>query len=410
MLETSFKKEVRLYEFTAGDGRLYRLSYPNRWLVPVEISQCEEFATFEYNINELEPLENMRSRPLLDRLRLLINVAGLEELKEEYSFSLSPDNLYEDRNLEPLVLMRDLISEDNRHDFVAEYRALAGTMLVTKYSFADYLEGGQELCKKSKRIKELLGAQTTQEIQNILKTKYEVEQKRIQKQKVLIDRRQKRFLQISAPVCFVLFLAGAAAAYMYFVVVPFDNALLNANRAFLRENFDSAIDTLRPIDPTRMEREERFQLARAYIIAESLTPAQRAHILSDITLLTDDNLLLFWIAIGRLEHESAIDLAMRIGDDELLLYALVKYEVAVQMDQTLPGQERMDLLASLNHQIDSLRRQQEDRRLALEEEAAAQALLDESEQLDEPEEYENGEQEDDVEDETADPEEEGGQS
>ena len=406
-METTLKREVRLYELTAGDGRLYRLAYPSRWLVPVKISQSEEFAVFEYNLKELEPLENMRSRPLLDRLRLLINVAGLEELKEEYSFSLSPDNLYEDLNLEPLVLMRDLVSEDNRHDFVAEYKALAGTMLASKYSFADYLEGGEKLCRKSKRIKELLDAQTTQEVQNILKEKYERERQRIQTQKVLIDRRQKRFLTIVAPVCFVLFLAGAAAAaYMHFIVLPFENALLTANRAFLRENFDGAIDVLRPIDPTRMEREERFQLARAYIIAESLTPAQRAHILSDITLLTDDNLLLFWIYVGRLEHENAIDMAMRIGDDELLMYALVKYEVAVRMGHDGPGQERADLLDSLNQQIDTLRRRQEERRLELEEEAAALALA-EAEAAALLDEYEDYEYENEYEEDA--PEEEGGQ-
>jgi len=370
-LERKLKQEVRLYDIAAGDGRLYRLSYPNRWLVPAQITEDEELAIFEYNLEELEPLEYLRGRPVIDRLRLLINIAQLEGLTEQYSFSVSPKNLYIDRNLEPMVLTRDLTSEDNRHNFVQEYIALASTLLAPKYSFEDYLEGGNSLCKNSDRIKELPLAGAATEIRNILKKQYEREEEIIRTQKILIDRRQRRFLQIVAPVCFVLFLVGAGfALYMHQVVLAREHAMLTANRAFLQEDFDRAIDALRPIDPMQMEREERFQLARAYIIAESLSPEQRAHILSGITLMTEDNILIYWISIGRMDYYNAIDIAMRVGDDELLLYALVKYEVSVQMDATRPGEERVALLADLNRQIDALRRNQEERREAVEESLA----------------------------------------
>lgn len=362
------KKEVRLYDLVAGDGRLYRLSYPNRWLVPVEIAQDGELAIFTYDLEGLRPLQDLRKRPLTDRLRFLINVAQLETLTDQYSFSITPENLYADYNLEPLVLMRDLKSDENRRDFAQEYRALAATLLAPKYSFADYLEGGADLFKKSSRLKEFPAEGTVLEVLGLLKKQYEREEEIIRGQKVLVDRRQRRFLRIAAPVCFVLFILGAGLAlYMHQVVLAHETALVAANRAFLREDFDSAIDALRPIDPMQMGREERYQLARAYIISESLSPAQRAHILSGITLMTDDNLLLYWISIGRMEFYDAIDIAMRVGDDELLMFALVNHEVAVQLDTTRSGEEKAALLAEINRQIEALSRSQEERRVALEE-------------------------------------------
>jgi type VII secretion protein EssB len=364
------KKETRLYDLAAGEGRLYRLSYPNRLFVPVKITADEESAAFEYNLDELEPLENLRARPIIDRLRLLINIAGLESLSEEYSFSLAPDNLCVDRNLQPLILARDLLLEDNRHDFTEEYKALAGTLLASRYKFADYLEGGGGLYKKNKRLKGLPGASTVTGIRDILKAQYEKEAEINRTKKVLIDRRQRRFLRTAAPVCFVLFVLGAALAwYMNFVVLSHQSALLTANRAFLRENFDGAIDALRHIDPMSMAKEERYQLARAYVISESLSPQQRAQVLSGITLMTDDNLLLYWISLGRLKYDDAMDIAMRVGDDELLIYALLTYEVSVQIDTTRSGEEKTRLLSDLNQQIEALRKRQEEKQNAVDEDA-----------------------------------------
>ena len=372
------KQEVRLYDLAAGEGRLYRLSYPNRWLAPVEITEDGESAIFAYKLEGLEPLDRLRKRTLSDRLRFLVNIAGLESLTTEYSFSLKPDNLYIDHNLNPQIIMRDLHSENNKHDFVQEYIALAATLLAPKYSFEDYLEGGSGLCKKNSRTKDFPTAETTLEILNNLKKQYAREEEIIRTQKVMVDRRQRRFLRIAAPVCFALFLIGAGLTfYMSQIVLAQETALLTASRAFLREDFDGAIDALHRVDPANMGREERYQLARAYIIAESLSPAQRTHILSGITLMTDDNILLYWISVGRMEFLDAIDIAMRVGDDELLLFALVGYEVAIQLDTTMTGEEKTALLSDINRQIEGLSRNQEERRTALEEAELAELLAEE---------------------------------
>jgi uncharacterized membrane protein YukC len=83
--------------------------------------------------------------------------------------------------------------------------------------------------------------------------------------------------------------------------------------------------------------------------------------------MTDDNLLLYWIQLGRIEYGAAIDTAKRIGDDELLLYGLVKYEMSVQLDTTMTGDEKESLLSSLNQQTEALKRSQEEKQKAIDE-------------------------------------------
>jgi uncharacterized membrane protein YukC len=62
----------------------------------------------------------------------------------------------------------------------------------------------------------------------------------------------------------------------------------------------------------------------------------------------------YWIHLGRLEFEQSVDIARRLGDDELLLFAYLKQEVFVRQNINLPGEERTALLAYLVNAIDTL--------------------------------------------------------
>lgn len=365
------KKTVKLFDLHAGADRLYRLKYPSRWLVPVDTSADEENAVFLFDIKELEPALSLRKAPLVDRLRFLANTAGLFEAHAEYAFDLSPENLYADRNLEPKIVMRDLAGEpQDGPDFTEQYRALAGTLLAPRYSYEDYLRGGAGLYKKKRRLKKLPLLHSVDELERFFQDQYTAELQRLRRTKAYVNRRRYRVLMILTPLFALLFaLSGVAAWYLYTRELPFQQTLLAAEHSFVREDYDGAIDALREVEPADIPKEERFQLARAYVISESLSQEQKRNILSGLTLQTEDNLLLYWIQLGRIEYAAAIDTAQRIGDDELLLYALVKYEVAVQADNTMTGEEKVNLISSLDQQIEALRKKQEEKEQTLAEAA-----------------------------------------
>lgn len=353
--QNTLESSIKLFDLTAGADKLYRLIYPSRWLVPLKADASDETAVFIYDLDGLKPVSSINQGLISEKLRLLLNIAGLFDISEEYSFSLNPENLYIDRNLEPKVLFRDLNGDDNGHDFVEEYKALIGCLLYPRYEFNDYLKGGGSLYKKKKRLRPLMQAKSVLEVENILKEQFERESGLLLKQKVLVNRKRHNLMRVLTPAFLALFLiSGGLAVYIGYIVLPFKNALLNSGHYFLHEDYDSAIDTLKNISPDKMPKEERYQLARAYIISESLSQAQKNNILTDITLKTEDNILLYWINIGRMEYEAAIDMAKRIGSDEMLLYALISYEVSVQNDINLTGEEKSNRLEQLSKQISEL--------------------------------------------------------
>jgi len=78
-----------------------------------------------------------------------------------------------------------------------------------------------------------------------------------------------------------------------------------------------------------------------------------------ITLRTDPVIFYYWILLGRLKFDEAIDIAQRLGDDELLLFAYVKYEVVVRNDTTISGEEKTTLLNEIAGRISTLQRDRE---------------------------------------------------
>ena len=365
-IQKTLEKTVKLFDLAAGADKLYRLGFSNALFVPVNIDADDENAIFTYHLDELSPVSSIQNFTICEKLRMLLNISGLFGISDEYSFSLEPDNVYIDRNLEPKILFRDLNSEDNRHDFIEEYKALIGCMLHPRYHFDDYLKGGGSLYKKKKLLRPFIGAQTVSDIKNILKEQYARESKIQRQEKVFVDRRRYKIMQILTPVLLALFLiAGFVAVYIGLIALPFERTLLASEHYFLREDFDSAIDSLRNIEPESLPKETRYQLARAYVNSESLTRAQKDNILSGLTVRTEDNILYYWIYIGRLDFDNAIDMAHRIGSDELILYALVSYEVHVQNDAALTGEEKSTRLSELSQQISNLEKEILDKEEAL---------------------------------------------
>ena len=118
-IQKTLEKTVKLFDLAAGADKLYRLGFSNALFVPVNIDADDENAIFTYHLDELSPVSSIQNFTICEKLRMLLNISGLFGISDEYSFSLEPDNVYIDRNLEPKILFRDLNSEDNRHDFIS---------------------------------------------------------------------------------------------------------------------------------------------------------------------------------------------------------------------------------------------------------------------------------------------------
>ena len=357
-MEATISKTVKLTGLNAGTVNIRRLTYENNLLVPCNVEYQGEAVVFTYDVTDLLPVAQMRDTTLAQKLQILTNAFMLEKLSGDLSFSLNPENIWVDSNLLVHVLERDLIAEEDMPDINQQIKALCGYLLNKKYAYEDFLFGGQDLYKKNKITEKLYRCSSIDETKELIQTQYLRQINNDKKNLTVIRKNTLKTIKIAIPVLIALvcILAGTLV-YSLMIKAPYDQALLSADKAYLYENNDNLISSVRGIDTTQLPKETRYILSRAYVISESLSEEQKKNVLSTIAVTSDDSILNYWIELGRLQYDNAIDYAKRLSDDELLMYALVKYEVSVENDNRITGEEKTKKLSEINSQIDALKKQ-----------------------------------------------------
>ena len=355
-METTIQKNIRNSELSIPKEKRAFLTYSASGLAPCVIEEQEDSVNFIFDIKGTTPAETILKKTRLEQLRFLINCAKLKHLYQEYDFILSLDNLRIDINMMPLLLIRDAKSSNNL-DFTQCYKALIGSVLLSKYKYENYIDGGQDLYKKNKFLHELANFEDIDDIQNRLTEEYNIflqetatTQKMVSKNSVLISRIAIPVLAIAFVI--TLFFGGR----MMLIEIPFNNSVISASNAYINGDHLTVQRELRPYSIDRLSTETKYFLSRSYVSTEALTHVQITNILMGLTRLTDPIIFDYWILLGRLHFSEAVDIAQRLGDDELLLFAYLKQEVYVRSDISISGEDRVALLSYLESNIDRLNR------------------------------------------------------
>ena len=355
-MEAILQKNVRNSEITVAKEKRAFLTYPANGLTPCKLEETEDSVNFIFDTKMLEPAEIMFKKPSWEQFRFLVNCAELENLDKEYDFSLSPDNLLIDINLMPQLLLRDA-KKPGSDDFLQRYKALVGSVLLPKYKYDNYLSGGQDLYKKKKLLSELSELETAEELQNRLFQEYHRLLQEMNDTKKLVPKKNVLLSRIAIPVLTIALLASVFfGGRMFFMDIPFRDSVINAGVAYIHGDHLTVQASLRSYDITRLSDEVKYFLSRSYVSTEALSHTQINNILIGLARMTDPIIFDYWILLGRLHFHEAIDIAQRLGDDELLLFAYLKYEVYVRNDMSIPGEERMERLAELERNITNLTR------------------------------------------------------
>lgn len=329
------------------------LTFPNDALVACEIAEYDDHFVYRFDAEMLKDASLMAAASKEDKFRFLYNCGRLEALCAEYDFSIAPENLRFTINLMPKILVRSL-KADTAH-FLQDYKALIAWCLTPRYSFEDYCNGGADLARKSKIAKAIFTMQSVAEIRSELFALYEAEVKKTQKSKKLVHKSAALAAMISLPLLSVLLVCSMLLfARTFFVTLPLSSSITAGYGAFLHEDYLGVQKSLASVAINDLPQESKYALATSYIIAESLTSEQKNNILKNITPKTDAMLLDYWIETGRLNMTNAIDLAKRMGDDELLLFAYIKEKAHVAGNSALSGVEKETQLADLNGKIKTL--------------------------------------------------------
>ena len=244
----------------------------------------------------------------------------------------------------------------SKESFLALYRALAVSTIQPKYNF-DLLVSGKVVVRDPFCL-EIMTAASVEEIENILDRRiFDLRQE---------DKTTKRIVRKTGYTIFKL--ASIIFAVCTIVLgiwlfntigetVPMQERIIESYEAFIAGDFQGVVYILTDKNPENMSRSVQYILAASFVRLEyNLNPWQRIVFLNRLSPDPDRSEieLLFWIRSGREELDLALDIALNIGENRLILHAYSNLYAMVDADMTMPGAEKQRLLNQYRTRINDL--------------------------------------------------------
>ncbi|WPC41637.1 type VII secretion protein EssB/YukC [Clostridium sp. JS66] len=359
MKENEFEKVVKLSELNAKrDSEINKLTYGSTYLIPCKANIEGEEVKFTYDLNELQPFSEIKNRRTVEKLRFLINVSSILEIAEEYSFKLETDNIYYDYNYIPKIKDRDIRLEAeviDYKDLVLQYKSLIADVFNKKYSYNDFYNGGMDLIKKNKKIKKYISIESIEEIKNELLEDLKIQEKEDKEKYIEVKLRNHKIKKYSIwGMSIVILGLMIYTIYTSVFLIPFDKMVIRANNYYMNQNYEGVIKCFENTRGLKLDKESKCKLAYSYVMSQNLAENKKKTIIATINDKSDENILDYWIAIGKSKYDNAIDSAKKVQDDELLLYALLSKQKYIQDNDKMSGEEKQKEQDALQSQIDKL--------------------------------------------------------
>ena len=352
---------VKKSSMVVREGEYSRLSEKQDGFLACDIEEMEEELQFTYNARHVKPLSELRKDDKLKQMVVLGNIKDVRALRSQYSFSMDPNNLYYDMKGNVYVMHKDIVSKDysgKQEHFIEEYKSLIGYVMQRRYGYEDYLEGGQALLRKDKFLNKIYEAETVDDLLVILETQYDniVEDRNIRYIEVKRATHKNRSIYIVLSSLMITILLGGLF-YLYFYKIEEQSNMLEVYGDYLVEDYVALIDASQTIRIENLDSRQKYVLAVAYVKSEDLTAEQKDNILTLLLPEGDEQILEYWIALGRGNVEEAENISMQRSDNELLLYAYLKEKQQLEENTELTGTQKNEAITELQNKIDSLAEQ-----------------------------------------------------
>lgn len=361
----SITKRIRKANMSAQDRYDWgKMIFPQEKCLQSSYEEEKEELIFSYDTEGYKPFVQIKKERREEAMINLLDCGNLIEVCRNYKVELRPENLYYDIHNQVFVMYRDVYGKGEEFDeeeFLKQYKALTGFVLQDKYNYEDYYDGGMELLQKDKFLELIAKADTVEEIEKCLLEEYERLIAEHRETKIEIDKKKyKRKKTALAVTSILLVLALAFSGYELFWMKPYERAVIKAQRDYLKINYSGVIEDFEKTDMGRLSVYDKYILAYSYIQCENLTEEQKKNINSALSLDTNEKILDYWIALGRLEVSEAENIAQQVSDNDLLLYAYLKEKNMLETDTEISGSEKEERMEELDSKIERLLEGDED--------------------------------------------------
>lgn len=357
------EKIIKISDLNAKtDNEIKRISYSNVNLIPCEVEINGEDIRFLYDIEGLKPLDELKKGRDVEKFRFLINIYNVFKIIEEYCFDLNSQNLYYDYNFNVKIKDRDIrLKEEviDIEDLTLQYKSLIGYIFDNnKYTYDNFYNGGMDLLKKNKKTEKYFKLETIEDIHNELLSDLDYKEKEDREKYIEVRKRDFNIKKYS------IYAMGAAITiltcytiYSSVFLIPFQKNVIKADNYYSEKNYEGVIKSLEKTRGMKLSKESKYKLAYSYIISESLSEGQKKNITLMLDSKSDENILDYWIAIGKSDYDEAIDLAKKVQDNELLLYSLLSKQRYIQHDTKMTGEEKESIQNDLENQIEKINKE-----------------------------------------------------
>lgn len=314
--------------------------------------------SYELPQNALSITQILKNADLLKRLELARKYHNLyQENADRMRFFIHPDNLFLISS-ELYIAHRGLVNEIeprtiNNDQFLQQYKALVINALNPKYRYEDLVLG--TITFKDKTYSKIFNATSMQEIEDLLAEQYfQLNRARELTEQSVKKSKYTTFKILTATLTALLIGAGIWLGLLLENTVPKQERIIDAHAAFLINNFGDATQILSNDEPRSLPTSVQYMLATSHVHLSTLTLAQRQAILNNLSPMSNQNELIYWIYIGRGEILEALNLAYIIGDNQLKLHAYANRYDYITAHPAMPGVERQNALTNYRNRIEEL--------------------------------------------------------
>lgn len=317
-------------------------------LLPLTYVWEEDQIIFNYSVPKgALSFESLQTATELEQLRAASNLGKLVDLlKQPLTFFLHPENIVFDRNLLPYLAYRGIEEKMppktmQPEIFLRQYKAMIIALFQPKYDYVALYEGNLERAKGTKFIASIKAAESVCDIQAYLNDLYEEKTAQDRQNNVHVPRRKFRlYKQLTIWLCVVVAILAVPLSYYFFSKTPYQNKMLTSDTAFLKQDYETVIKTLEPVETAKIAATQKYELAYSFIQGKNLADTQKTNILNNISLKTNPESLDYWIENGRGNLDEALDLAIKLEEPDFILYGYQQLIEQVKNDTKLDSQAR----------------------------------------------------------------------
>ena len=239
-------------------------------------------------------------------------------------------------------------------DFITRYKALVVSTIQPRYSFDSLSSGSVNV--RDPLCCNILAQDSIEAVEKILDEEIYHNYKMDKQNKQLVKKINYAIFRWATLILAITVLSlGIWAGVIIHETVPLQARIIESQASFMVHNYGEVIRILNNDNPTNLPRSAQYILASSFVHLENLSLPQRNAVLNQLSPASLENELLYWIWIGRGEFQRAMDIALNLGDNQLVLHTYTKLYDMVYADPIMPGVEKQQRLDQYRSRINELK-------------------------------------------------------